>query len=69
MVDAGFSATDLKTAGYNLADLKAGFNLADATDAGFSATDLKAAGFSLAVLKAASSSNAIRKTRALARQI
>ena len=29
MLDAGVSAADLKSAGYNLADLKAGFNLAD----------------------------------------
>jgi hypothetical protein len=56
MVDAGSSASDPKTAGYNRADLKAGFNLADTTDAGFSATDPEDAGFSLAAPQVASSS-------------
>ncbi|KTD32661.1 protein IcmE (DotG) [Legionella moravica] len=50
--DAGFTAAELKAAGFSAKDLKdAGFSAKELRDAGFSAQDLKAAGFSAKELK------------------
>lgn len=49
---AGYSAKDLKDAGFTAAELKAaGFNAKDLKDAGFTAKELKDAGFTAADLK------------------
>lgn len=51
---AGYSAKDLKDAGFTAAELKAaGFSAKDLKDAGFTAKELKDAGFNAADLKAA----------------